>query len=110
MEKKKKKREKKLREPESFGIERAFWKQTEKEKGKRKKERMRECESLLEGGGVGKRRGCGQNSVHVCGGIKYKRKKKKEKEKVTYGGKKKGKVLEITISKYYHNIFTINFK
>ena len=34
--KKKKKREKKLREPESFGIERAFWKQTEKEKGKRK--------------------------------------------------------------------------
>ena len=37
---KKKKREKKLREPESFGIERAFWKQTEKEKGKN--ERMRE--------------------------------------------------------------------
>ena len=66
--KKKKKREKKLREPESFGIERAFWKQTEKEKGKRKKERMKEWESLLEGEGVGKRRGCGQNSVHVCGG------------------------------------------
>ena len=34
--KKDKEREKKLREPESFGIERAFWKQTEKEKGKRK--------------------------------------------------------------------------
>ena len=39
---------------------------------------------------------------------KIQEKKKKEKEKVTYGGKKKkGKVLEITISKYYHNIFTI---
>ena len=34
--KKKKESEKKLRGPESFGIERAFWKQTEKEKGKRK--------------------------------------------------------------------------
>ena len=37
-------------------------------KGKRKNERMKEWESLLEGGGVGKRRGCGQNSVHMCGG------------------------------------------
>ena len=36
------------------------------------------------------------------------KKKKKKKEKVTYGGKKKrGKVLEITISKYYHNIFIV---
>ena len=47
-------------------------------KQKRKKERMREWESLLEGVGVGKRKGCGQKSVHVCGRIKYKRKKKKK--------------------------------
>ena len=41
-----------------------------------------------------KRRGCGQNNVYVCGGQNT-REKKKEKE--TYGGKKKGKELEITI-------------
>ena len=52
--KKKKKREE---------IERAFWKQTEKEKGKN--ERMRELSGRWR---CGKKRGCGQNSVHMCGG------------------------------------------
>ena len=70
---------------------------------------MKEWESLLEGGGVGKRRGCGQNSVHVCGGIKYKRKKKKKKEKVTYGGKKKRKSIRNhnfkILPQYFHNKF-----
>ena len=68
---------------------------------------MKEWESLLEGGGVGKRRDV-DKIVYTCVVDKIQeKKKKKKKEKVTYGGKKKGKVLEITISKYYHNIFIV---
>ena len=50
---------------------------------------MREWESLLEGVGVGKRKGCGQKSIHVCGGIKYKRKKKKKGKGNVWREKKK---------------------
>ena len=72
-----------------------------KEKGKN--ERMREPSRRWRCGK--KERMWTKQCTHVWW-IKYKREKKK-KEKVTYGGKKKGKVLEITISKYYHNIFIV---
>ena len=52
---------------------------------------MKEWESLLEGGGVGKREDV-DKIVYTCVVDKIQEKKKK-KEKVTYGGKKKGKVL-----------------
>ena len=39
--------------------------------------------------------------------IQEKKKKKRKGKGNVWRKKKKGKVLEITISKYYHNIFTI---
>ena len=45
--------------------------------------------------------------VYTCVVDKIQEKKKKKKGKGNVLRKKKGKVLEITISKYYHNIFIV---
>ena len=46
--------------------------------------------------------------VYTCVVDKIQEKKKKKKGKGNvWRKKKKGKVLEITISKYYHNIFIV---